>query len=316
MQAADADADEDLTWFWQREWHDEVHAAPEESPRKIFSKRGRVRPPYNPSLEKFWHQRRRLFSRYDYGVKLDAEGWFSVTPEAVAAHTARRLLAGAPGGGGGPVCFIDAFAGVGGNAIQQCLADPHGVVVAVDIDPIKVSMARHNARLYGCDRRIEFVVGDFVSLAPRLRGHICFLSPPWGGISDDGERPFRLSDLELRGDRSTSADAAAGADAGESQGGGASLFALCCRVAPSVGCYLPHDTDASEAAALALVHPSRACELQTLVWGGGAWDGRHPPQAAAPKPSKRGARPRALLACYDASGEVARGAHATTVHVQ
>ena len=49
--------------------------------------------PYPPDKvqDRFWSQRRRLFSRFDEGVRLDAEGWYSVTPEAIANHVARRV---------------------------------------------------------------------------------------------------------------------------------------------------------------------------------------------------------------------------------
>jgi trimethylguanosine synthase len=42
-------------------------------------------------------------------------------------------------------------------------------VVAVEIDPRKVELARHNARIYGVEDMIEFVVGDFFRLAPSLK---------------------------------------------------------------------------------------------------------------------------------------------------
>ncbi|KAK1302008.1 hypothetical protein QJS10_CPB12g01690 [Acorus calamus] len=58
---------------------------------------------------KYWCQRYSLFSRFDDGVKMDEEGWFSVTPESIARHHASRC-------GSGTV--IDCFSGVGGNAIQ------------------------------------------------------------------------------------------------------------------------------------------------------------------------------------------------------
>lgn len=47
--------------------------------------------PYPPSIchDKYWCQRRRLFSRFDMGVQLDSEGWFSVTPEIIADHVAQ-----------------------------------------------------------------------------------------------------------------------------------------------------------------------------------------------------------------------------------
>ena len=41
--------------------------------------------------DKYWVQRRRLFSRFDRGVQLDAEGWYSVTPEIIADHVALQL---------------------------------------------------------------------------------------------------------------------------------------------------------------------------------------------------------------------------------
>jgi trimethylguanosine synthase len=35
--------------------------------------------------------------------------------------------------------------------------------------------------VYGVADRIEFVVGDFLRLAPSLQADVVFLSPPWGG---------------------------------------------------------------------------------------------------------------------------------------
>lgn len=58
---------------------------------------------------KYWLRRYSLFSRFDDGIKLDEEGLFSVTPEEIAKHQAAHC-------GSGTV--IDAFTGVGGNAIQ------------------------------------------------------------------------------------------------------------------------------------------------------------------------------------------------------
>jgi len=54
-------------------------------------------------------------------------------------------------------------------------------VIAIDIDPAKLEMARHNAEIYGVADRIEFICGDFVQLAPHIIADVIFLSPPWGG---------------------------------------------------------------------------------------------------------------------------------------
>ncbi|OMO74762.1 hypothetical protein COLO4_26521 [Corchorus olitorius] len=121
-------------------------------------------------IGKYWCQRYLLFSRFDEGIKMDEEGWFSVTPELIARHHASRC-------GNGIV--VDAFTGAGGNAIQFAQRSTH--VIAIDIDPKKIEYAYHNAAVYGVNDRIDFVMGDFFILAPKLKADTVFLSPPWGG---------------------------------------------------------------------------------------------------------------------------------------
>ncbi|NWY99422.1 TGS1 synthase, partial [Loxia curvirostra] len=128
----------------------------------------------DPELVKYWAQRYRLFSRFDEGIKLDREGWFSVTPEKIAEHIAVRVSQSFN-------CdiIVDAFCGVGGNAIQFALTSKR--VIAIDIDPEKLRLARHNAEVYGVAEHIDFLCGDFMVLAAGLRADVVFLSPPWGG---------------------------------------------------------------------------------------------------------------------------------------
>lgn len=44
----------------------------------------------DPELRKYWAQRYGLFTLFDRGIKIDREGWWSATPEAIAVHTAER----------------------------------------------------------------------------------------------------------------------------------------------------------------------------------------------------------------------------------
>ncbi|XP_078429750.1 S-adenosyl-L-methionine-dependent methyltransferases superfamily protein isoform X2 [Wolffia australiana] len=119
---------------------------------------------------KYWCQRYSLFSRFDSGVQMDEEGWFSVTPEAIAKHQASRCGSG---------LVIDAFTGVGGNAIQFAMKATH--VLAIDIDNEKLDCAQQNSAIYGLRLNIDFVLGDFFLLSSHLKADIIFLSPPWGG---------------------------------------------------------------------------------------------------------------------------------------
>ena len=122
-------------------------------------------------LKRFWKQRFRLFSRFDDGVLLDREGWFSVTPEHIGRHIAERCRRAE--------VIVDAFCGVGGNAIQ--FAHFARLVIAIDLDPVKILCARRNAEIYGVQDRIVFLCGDFFHFAPSIRADAVFLSPPWGG---------------------------------------------------------------------------------------------------------------------------------------
>ncbi|XP_060133788.1 trimethylguanosine synthase isoform X1 [Zootoca vivipara] len=154
----------------------------------------------DPELAKYWAQRYRLFSRFDEGIQLDREGWFSVTPEKIAEHIADRVSQSFNSD-----LIADAFCGVGGNAIQFALAGKK--VIAIDIDPVKISLALNNAEVYGVADKIEFICGDFMKLASSLKADVVFLSPPWGGpeyaaaeifdvqtmISPDGFEIFKLS---------------------------------------------------------------------------------------------------------------------------
>ncbi|EDQ93142.1 uncharacterized protein MONBRDRAFT_2498, partial [Monosiga brevicollis MX1] len=144
---------------------------------------------------KYWAQRYRLFSRYDEGVWLDRDSWFSATPEVLAMHHALRVSAVGP-------MVIDAFCGPGANAIQMALAGCQ--VLAIDLDPVKLEAARHNASIYGVEDQIDFVHGDAVSVLRQLastngstRVDAVFLSPPWGGQSYlAAHQPFDLAVIE------------------------------------------------------------------------------------------------------------------------
>ncbi|XP_042009299.1 trimethylguanosine synthase-like [Salvia splendens] len=158
----------------------------QEKRKSVKEKKLKEKSNITPLVTKYWFQRYDLFSTYDVGVKLDEEGWFSVTPEEIAASQGRRFA------GAGVV--IDAFAGVGGNAIQFAKVCYH--VVAIEIDPMKVALASHNAKIYGVQDKIDFVVGDFFQLAPFLKGDVVFLSPPWGGPSYKAKENFTLDLLK------------------------------------------------------------------------------------------------------------------------
>ncbi len=135
----------------------------------------------------------RLFSRWHEGIRLDPDARASLTPEAQALATAKRLRA---------EVVVDAFCGAGGNAIAFARMPWCEQVIAVDLDPERVAMARHNAGLYGVQDRVRFVQGDFFALAPELadEAQACFLDPPWAAGEAMAARAWTTAtDLFSRG---------------------------------------------------------------------------------------------------------------------
>jgi len=95
----------------------------------------------------------------------------------------------------GPGCIaVDAFAGVGGNAIQLALAGCQ--VIAIEIDPTRAALVRHNASVYGVAHMVDVVCADFLDVARRLRADAVLLSPPWGGPEYSKQDEF---DVEYMG---------------------------------------------------------------------------------------------------------------------
>lgn len=99
-------------------------------------------------LAKYYFQRYRLFHRFDDGVQLDEQSWYSVTPEKIAQHIAQRFH--------GRQLIVDLYGGAGGNSIQFALQGAY--VLCVEVDAQRIELARHNARVYGVEQYIEFVV--------------------------------------------------------------------------------------------------------------------------------------------------------------
>jgi trimethylguanosine synthase len=177
--------------------------------------------PSEDVADKFWSQRRRLFTRFDDGIQLDKESWFSVTPEAIADHIASKMLASSstttttpsqPG-----VVILDPFCGCGGNAIAFARHNAVALVVCVDLDLEKLRRAAVNAKIYDIPNdKMVFIHGNAcqvismydegklvqsegqekkknatatamqyliggLELLPK-NIDMMFLSPPWGGM--------------------------------------------------------------------------------------------------------------------------------------
>lgn len=151
------------------------------------------------NCKKYWRKRYLLFSKFDDGVYMTAEMWFSVTPEATAEFTAKLVQQLVPD------CqnVLDVCCGCGGNTIQ--FAKRFRSVGAVDISAVNVQCSQHNCGVYGVADRTWFAVGDWNELSKTtdwvpegvsLQFDFIFCSPPWGGPRYKYQDTFDLSAME------------------------------------------------------------------------------------------------------------------------
>lgn len=137
-------------------------------------RRGRRPPRREPAKAR----RRELFARWHEGIEVDDEGLFGLTPEALAL----RIAAGARG------VVIDGTCGAGAISIALARQPDVSRVVAVDVDAGRLAMARHNARVYGVEDRVEWVCAEAAVVVAERRADLLVLDPPWGGRAYDRER--------------------------------------------------------------------------------------------------------------------------------
>lgn len=159
--------------------------------------------PNNLVPDKFWAQRKRLFSRYDEGIQIggmeDPEMWYSVTPESIAGHVAERMVGMVrdcrkstdvgddkeeeKGANNHDIVIVDVFCGCGGNSIAFARMNSADTgsndvpipltkvkVIAVDNDLSRLKMAANNAKVYGISSEdITFVHADAVDVIRRYK---------------------------------------------------------------------------------------------------------------------------------------------------
>ena len=200
---------------------------------------------------RYWAQRYRYFSRFDAGCCLDGDSWFSVTPEVVAMHQARRL---------GAHVALDAFGGCGGNSIA--LARCGAFCLCVELSRERCKLALANAAVYGVRPLVDCVQADWTSLGPAMAAaqrrrepraplaDALFLSPPWGGPAYAQQASFSLH-----------APLVGGASAQQ-------LLATALQIARRAALFLPRNTDAAEARQAAAASGAACAELEDGVLSG------------------------------------------------
>jgi trimethylguanosine synthase len=164
--------------------------------KKIYNSYKKIK--NNKKLRKYYQQRYKLFNRFDSGILLDNESWFSVTPERVAQYISFKCFE--KFNFNSNLIVFDLFCGSGGNSIQ--FAKYFNLVYSFDIDYKKIICAQNNAEIYQVENKIEFICDDcfnVINYLDKLKPDIIFLSPPWGGIDYMNSDECDISKFPING---------------------------------------------------------------------------------------------------------------------
>ncbi|CDK28064.1 unnamed protein product [Kuraishia capsulata CBS 1993] len=155
------------------------------------------------NLKKYWLNRYSLFHRFDEGVFLTKEMWFSVTPEDIAIFVAKFIKHCYPDA----KLVLDLFCGAGGNLIQ--FARYFDRVIGIDYNESSLMCTRANALVYKVDPSCyDLWQSDWSSPSKeaveelkRQKVDVAFASPPWGGtgyLAHKSFNPNKLQPLPLK----------------------------------------------------------------------------------------------------------------------
>ncbi|KAH3679010.1 hypothetical protein WICPIJ_008751 [Wickerhamomyces pijperi] len=145
--------------------------------------------------KKFWNQRYSLFSKFDQGVFMNQELWYSVTPESIAIFLAKFIQACDPE----IKCILDVFCGGGGNTIQ--FARKFDKCIGLDFNQENLYCTENNCYVYGVEQQTELILGDWAHLEDETMEYLqqevdfLFASPPWGGTGYKNKNMFDLDYL-------------------------------------------------------------------------------------------------------------------------
>ncbi|XP_025192334.1 trimethylguanosine synthase-like [Melanaphis sacchari] len=173
------------------------------------------------------------FDRFNDGNVLDEDSFNSVFPEIISQHIAKQCM--------GMKAIIDPFCGAGRNVLQ--LARVCDSVIAIDIDPAKIQLAKNNAKVYNVYHKITFIVDDFFKIAHRLKPVDCIVtSPPWGGYNYENSQSISATNILIE-----------------------KILELGIKVAPKILLHVPKDLNTNECILIGKRHRVRTFKEEIIT---------------------------------------------------
>ena len=140
--------------------------------------------PFGLSHQEYWD----LLSPEERMMQFDEYGLYALTPrcfsEPILEHIQGNVV-------------VDACCSVGGMTIPMAQSGKH--VIAIELDPHRLELAKKNAEIFGAQDRITFISGDVLEEIPKLSADTIFFDGQWVGQSTEEGQLFTLSDFSPNG---------------------------------------------------------------------------------------------------------------------
>jgi trimethylguanosine synthase len=138
--------------------------------------------PFDKKLQHYWN----LLEGYEQKFRFDEEGLYSFDTYSSSSKMAELISCDS---------VIDGCCGVGGMTIG--LAKANKKVIAVDINPAKIKMAKHNISMCGLQDNVDFILGDIRQVFKGLKGDAYYFDPPWGGLEYSKKNKIVFDDFGI-----------------------------------------------------------------------------------------------------------------------
>lgn len=140
--------------------------------------------PFGESHQKCWD----LLSEDEQRMKFDEYGLYALTPRRFSEPILRNIEG---------ETVIDACCSVGGMTIP--MAQIGKKVIAIEIDPKRLELARENAEIFGVTDHITFILGDVLEEITTQVADTVFFDGQWVGAVNQQNKKFKLSDFRPNG---------------------------------------------------------------------------------------------------------------------
>lgn len=109
--------------------------------------------------------------KFSKAIKADEDAYYMSCPEEVSKHIANKLS--------NFNSAVELCCAVGITSIQ--VAKKINKVIGIDIDEKRIKNAKENAKMYGVEKKVEFIVGDVldVNLIKKIKADVAIIDPDW-----------------------------------------------------------------------------------------------------------------------------------------